>query len=97
MRKQITDPSPAKHAADHGERTKIIKSADSDVIMLACHFQDQIPSRLRVHRTLKTRNIFLDIPAMVQKAGVELCETLPGLHSFTGCDMTESVAKPCQC
>lgn len=80
----------AKHAADHGEGTIIIRSPDSDVTILACHFQDQIPARLLVHKKSKTRTIFLDIPAIVQKAGVELCDALPGLHAFTGCDTTSS-------
>lgn len=80
----------AKHAADHGESTVIIRSPDSDVTMLACHFQNNIPARLLVHKKAKTRTIFLDIPAIVQKAGVDLCDALPGLHAFTGCDTTSS-------
>ena len=82
----------AKHAADHGESTIIIRSPDSDVTILACHFQNQIPARLLVHKKTKTRTIFLDIPAVVQKAGVQLCDALPGLHAFTGCDTTSSFA-----
>lgn len=82
----------AKHAADHGEDTIIIRSPDSDVTMLACHFQNQIPSRLLVHKKAKTRTIFLNIPAIVQKAGTDLCDALPGLHAFTGCDTTSSFA-----
>lgn len=80
----------AKHAADNGESTIVIKSPDSDVTMLACHFQCRISSRLLVQKKTKTRTIFLDIPSIVHKAGIDLCDALPGLHAFTGCDTTSS-------
>ena len=56
----------AKHVADHGKSTIVIKSPDSDVTMLA---------RLLVHKKAKTRTIFLDIPCIVHKAGIDLCDT----------------------
>ena len=40
----------------------------------------------------RIRTIFLNIPAIVQKAGVELCDPLPGLNAFTGCDTTSPFA-----
>lgn len=80
----------AKHAADHGESTIVIKCPDSDVTMLACHFQCHILSRLLVHKKAKTRIIFLDIPSINHKTGIDLCDALPGLHAFTGCDTNSS-------
>lgn len=50
--------------------------------MSARHFQCRILSLL-VHNKAKTSTMFLDI---------DLYEALPGLHSFTGCDMTSSFA-----
>lgn len=78
----------AKHAADHGQTTVIIRSPDSDVAILACHFQDRISARLLVLKTTKTRTFFLDIPKITEMAGEQLCSALPGLHAFTGCDST---------
>ena len=40
----------------------------------------------------RIRTIFLNIPAIVQKAGVELCDPLPELNAFTGCDTTSPFA-----
>ena len=50
--------------------------------MLACYFQNRIPGRLLVHKHQKIRTKFLDIPGIVQKGGVELCDHLLGLHAF---------------
>ena len=80
----------AKHAAESGERVVIIKSPDTDVFILACHLQNQIPAKLLFMKKARTRTIFLDIPNVVDRAGPELCHALPGLHAFTGCDSTSS-------
>ena len=80
----------AKHAADSGENTIIIKSQDTDVAILACHFSSQIPARLLLMKKVKTRVVYLDISAISEKAGTLLCNALPGLHAFTGCDSVSS-------
>ena len=58
----------ARHAADNGE-TAIIKSPDTDVAFLACHFCSAIPARLLITKKEKTRNIYLDITAVANAAG----------------------------
>lgn len=80
----------AKHAAENGEATVIIRSPDTDVIMLACHFQERIPATLLVLKQTKSRTFFLDIPSMVEKVGSSMCDALPGFHAFTGCDFTSA-------
>ena len=80
----------AKHAAESGESTIIIKSQDTDVAILACHFNNQIPAPLLIMKKLKTRVGYLDVSAISDTDGPQLCDALPGLHAFTGCDSVSS-------
>ena len=79
-----------KHASENGEASIIIKSPDTDVAILACHFCKDIPARILIMKKEKTRNIFLEISAIADAAGPHLCDALPGLHAFTGCDATSA-------
>lgn len=40
----------------------------------------------------KTRNVYLEISAIADAAGPQVCDALPGLHAFTGCDSTSAFA-----
>ena len=71
----------AKHASENGETTIIIKSPDTDVAILACHFCRDISS-----------NIYLEISAIADAVGPHLCNALPGLHAITSWDSTSAVA-----
>ena len=82
----------AKHASESGERVVVIKSPDTDVFILASHLQNQLPAKLLFMKKAKTRTIFLDIPNIVERVGPDLCDALPGLHAFTGCDSTSCFA-----
>ncbi|KAK3731327.1 hypothetical protein QZH41_001755 [Actinostola sp. cb2023] len=82
----------AKHASENGETTIVIKSPDTDVAVLACHLRNQIPARLLVMKKSKTRDIYLEISDIADSAGPQLCDALPGVHAFTGCDSTSSFA-----
>ena len=82
----------AKHASENGETTIIIKSPDTDVAILACHFCRNISAQILIMKKEKTRNIYLEISAIADAAGPHLCDALPGLHAFTGCDSTSAFA-----
>ncbi|XP_068718128.1 uncharacterized protein [Montipora capricornis] len=78
----------AKHASENGETTVIIKSPDTDVAIMACHFCRNISARIPFKNKEKTRNIYLEISAIADAAWPHLCDASPGLHTFTGCDST---------
>ena len=80
----------AKHESENGETTITIKSPDTDVAILACHIN--ISAWILVMKKEKTRNIYLEISAIADAAGPHLCDALPGLHAFTGCDPTSAFA-----
>ena len=82
-----------KHASENGETTIIIKSPDTDVAILACHFCRDISAWILIMKKEKTRNIYLETSAIADAAGPHLCDALAGLHAFTGCDSTSAFAE----
>ena len=54
----------ANHASENGETTIIIKSPDTDVAILACHFCRDLSAGIPFKKKEKTRNIYLEISAM---------------------------------
>ena len=82
----------AKHTSENGETTIIIKSPDTDVAILACHFCRYISARILIMKKEKTRNIYRETSAIADAAGPHLCDGLPGLHAFTGYNSTSAFA-----
>lgn len=82
----------ANHAGESGNTTVVIKTVDTDVLVIACHFQSRIHSRIYIHTGTKTRTRYLDIQTLSSKLGSAVCGALPGLHSFTGCDTNSAFA-----
>jgi hypothetical protein len=80
----------AKHAADNGSSEVVIRSQDTDVLLLACHHQRHIPASLKVKSGTKLRPRLYDVQSITQQLGPEMCAALPGLHGFTGCDSTSA-------
>ena len=80
----------AKQAADtQACPAIIIRSSDTDVMVLAIYFQREIHSRILVQRQAKKKKWkFVDIPSVQRQLGLDICEALPGFHSFSGCDTT---------
>ena len=77
----------AKHAADTGCNCVVIRSADTDVVVLAVYFHDQLKTQILLHRKYsKSKWKFLDIGAISRKLGPSLSKSLLGFHAFSGCD-----------
>ena len=77
-----------KHMAESGINKIIIKSVDTDVEVLACHFAQEIPSTLYMQLGTKQRTKLINISEISNNLGPNICSALPGLHAFTGCDTT---------
>ena len=77
------------HAQDmalSGFNDVVILSPDTDVGVLACHLQNRITANLYLHKKDKTRTRYVDIGAVAEKLGQDVCSALPGYHALTGCD-----------
>ena len=71
-----------------------IKSPDTDVAVLACTFSHSINAKMLFCIDTKQRRRYLDMTAIGQSLGEDVCKALPGVHALTGCDSTSAfVAK----
>ena len=80
----------AAQAAASGHSNIVIKSPDTTVAVLVCHFSFEIPARIFFRTGTKKRSRYIDISALARKHGRAICRALPGLHAFTGCDSTSA-------
>ena len=76
----------AAHAGQQGYETIVIKSPDTDVGVLAVYYSSQISGSLILATCTGNKRRFIDVNGISQKYGENICEALPGLHAFTGCD-----------
>ena len=67
-----------------------MKSSDTDVEVLAVHFQKAIAGRKYILSCTSKRLRYVDVRAIAEELGNEICDALPGLHTFTGCDSTSA-------
>ena len=84
------DVSACKSYLDNGFSKLIVKSADTDVEMLAIYFQNFITAHCYILRGTKNKTCFIDIKAISDSLAPERCKTLPGLHALAGCDSTSA-------
>ena len=82
----------AEHGSKNSYRSVIIVSEDTDVLVLCLAYQSRIPSSLYQKCGSQMHARFVDIATIRQSVGEELCNALPGIHSFTGCDTVSAFA-----
>lgn len=77
--------------------TILIKSVDTDVLILLLHFYCEISdmSRSNIYMQLGhgKNSRFLSINNIVENLGTEVCEKLLTIHCLTGCDTTNAIYK----
>ena len=76
----------ACHDAQVGCIVVIINSEDTDVFILLLAFSPSIDAKLFQRCGSQRRNRMIDINKLVTAVGNDVCNTLAGLHTFTGCD-----------
>ena len=80
------------HAAAAGYRAVVITSDDTDVFALFLTFKGFISCPVFVKRNQQTRTVYMDVSRIVRMLDSELCRSLPGLHTFNGCDSVSAVS-----
>ncbi|MES9881053.1 MAG: hypothetical protein ABW185_09250 [Sedimenticola sp.] len=76
----------AKHAADAGYSSVTIVADDTDIMVLALAFVNIINCKIYMRCGSKTRTRLIIIDKMAAALGHGVCDSLLGLHVFTGCD-----------
>ena len=64
----------------------IVVSEDTDVLVLCLAFKSFIPSSMFIKCSSQTRVKYLDVSRIFERIGASTCKSLPGFHTFTGCD-----------
>ena len=80
----------AVHASAECDLPILLRSPDTDVLVLAVHVcalhLESLPLIFRVQHQKAWR--YVDVPSIARELGVAVCEALPGMHAFGGCDST---------
>ena len=81
----------ASHGALHGMMKILIRTVDTDVVVLSISLSQKIACEC-LWLAFGTGNTFryLDATAMAQVLGEAKCKALPAFHAFSGCDVTSS-------
>lgn len=83
----------AKHSAETHKRT-VIQSPDTYVAVLSvAHFQSLGCNELWFKTGVKDKSRFIPIHTLAAELGGQLCDSLPPLHTLSGCDLTSAVSE----
>ena len=80
----------AQHAASSRSAVVIIRSPDTDVAVKGCSLAAQIPAQVLLHTGTKERRRYISLSSVAARLGNGVCQALPDLHAFTGCDSTSA-------
>ena len=80
----------AQHAASSRSAVVIIRSPDTDVAVIGCSLAAQIPAQVLLHTGTRERRRYISLSSVAARLGNGVCQALPGLHAFTGCDSTSA-------
>ena len=62
----------------------------TDVAVIGCSLAAQIPAQVLLHTGTKERRRYISLSSVAARLGNGVCQALPGLHAFTGCDSTSA-------
>lgn len=81
----------AKHAAEVGHAAILLKSSDTDVEVIALHHARNIPAEITIQSGTQAHTRLVNITALANDLGHDMCQALPGLHALTGCDTVSAL------
>eukprot|EP00745_Piridium_sociabile_P027749 TRINITY_DN44663_c0_g1_i3.p1 TRINITY_DN44663_c0_g1~~TRINITY_DN44663_c0_g1_i3.p1 ORF type:complete len:1606 (-),score=395.32 TRINITY_DN44663_c0_g1_i3:590-5317(-) len=82
----------ALHAARSGSKAVVITAEDTDVMVICLGLHKDIPCQIYQKRGTQNRTRFVDITKLGKALGDSICNSLIGLHAFTGCDSVSAFA-----
>lgn len=81
-----------QHAARDGYKAVIISSEDTDVFIISLAMHSTMDVSIYQKFGTKSRTRYADINKIGKSQGQWLCDSLIGLHAFTGCDSVSCFA-----
>ena len=83
----------AGHASSNGATVVVVKSPDTDVAVIGLWASGDLSCRLLLQTGTGQQRKLVDLSALRQLLGSNVCSALPGLHAFTGCDSVSSFSR----
>jgi hypothetical protein len=71
----------------------IVRSPDTDVFILLLHYTLDLTQSILFDTGVGNKRRLIDVKKVVEHEGKEICQALPALHAFTGCDTTSACVK----
>ncbi|XP_068222180.1 golgin subfamily A member 6-like protein 26 [Palaemon carinicauda] len=71
--------------------TIVIRSPDTDVFILLLKFAQVLKQTILFDTGVGDKRRLIDVHKVVDKTGKELCEVLPSLHAYSGCDSLQDL------
>ena len=82
----------ALHAARTGSKAVIVTAEDTNVMLLCLAFQKDIPCPIYQKCGTQNHTRLVDISKLALSVGDSVCDSLIGLHAFTGCGTVSAFA-----
>ena len=82
----------ALHAARTGSKAVLVTYEDTAVMLLCLAFQKDIPCPICQKCGTQNSTRFVEISKLAWSLGDSICDSLIGLHAFTGCDTVRAFA-----
>ena len=83
----------ACHATSSGAESVVIRSPDTDVVVIGLWAANQLQCRLVMDIGSGSHRKVFSLTSLAQSLGLAVCNALPGYHAFTGCDSTSSFTR----
>ena len=71
----------------------IVRSPDTDVFVLLVKFSQQISQNVLFDTGTGNRRHLVTVKKVAQDIGSDMCDSLPSLHSYTGCDTVSAFVR----
>ena len=77
-----------QHAAQHGHHQILVRTVDTDVVVLAVMVAEKLPAEVQIWLAFGTGKNFQYLAAykIAASLGLEISLALPMFHALTGCD-----------
>ena len=83
-----------QHIAQHHPTSVIVvSSSDTDVLVFLLKFSQVIDRTILFDTGMRNNRRLLNVNDIVSAKGSDICDVLPALHSFTGCDTTSAFVR----
>lgn len=66
--------------------TVVVKCSDTDIVVIMLGNLHKITAKIYIECGVSNSRHVIDVNALHEQLGVDVCKALPGFHAFTGCD-----------